>query len=611
MVSLTDTRGEGFKVIEPNRRSLSNGTTLQPQITFTPHPGGMDAVLVYTNHGAEPAPLGHITLAGLRLAPTVRYWDFRYDSSSSLYSNEGSFFAGPGHTYPGQLYSPVAVIADDNYTIGVSLLYPILDYKHTVRVLMRSPGGIYAHGGQSWDIDFRLDGDLPPGQTRRYTLAVRVATNQADWVRTLVPYRDYFQALYGPVQYQRDPRPVEGFTLAIAHAISESNPRGYSSTTRRPDLNGWRRWANVFKASRSNAFTRTMVWTPSGLFKNNRDLNYPFLFMTPLLEMSASADTLDELASVAGPDLSLGFWWGRSQQVMRAWDQPDADYLDPDNPEHVRRAFRELDAAVDLGATIIGLDAYAKIEPWTALRWLRMLQEHAPGVTFIVEPKASDIFHRVAPTWLDSPKVNQEDVLADLILPGHETWVGVRYDLIERERGRSLTNEEKRSIARGFAAKGYVPVVFSAISVAPQADYLAAESWTWTIPPGLGESDGSPPPPPPPPPPDDNPDNHANNGTGSNDARTPAPAQAGVLTIRAPKHTNHLNTPARIAVNFHSKALRPPSGKPIRIHRAGFRGARVRVSSSWYPSRVELERRLRKIIQDHAHDQDASSDGGK
>ena len=48
---------------------------------------------------------------------------------------------GTSFQYPSLCYSPVFVVGDNSATVGVSLMYPILEYKHAVEVRLISPGG--------------------------------------------------------------------------------------------------------------------------------------------------------------------------------------------------------------------------------------------------------------------------------------------------------------------------------------------------------------------------------------------------------------------------------------------------------------------------------------
>ncbi|MEI2825143.1 MAG: hypothetical protein V9F04_01185 [Dermatophilaceae bacterium] len=65
--------------------------------------------------------------------------------------------------YPAWIYSPVAVMGNSKYNIGVSIQYPMLEYKHQVRVMMYSPGGSTMNGPAGRG----LGGRVSPQQLRR------------------------------------------------------------------------------------------------------------------------------------------------------------------------------------------------------------------------------------------------------------------------------------------------------------------------------------------------------------------------------------------------------------------------------------------------------------
>ena len=209
-------------------------------------------------------------------------------------------WSGRGSIYPDDLYSPVEVMFDSEHTVGVSVLYPVLEYEHSVRLQPISPGGIYTYGGRNWEIVIHLDGDLPAGAEREYVLAVRVLPKSMPWQYTLLPYREYFQNLYGGVRYTRDPRPIVGMSVSQVSSISPTNARGYVGS--RIDTQGWGAWVDAMRLARSNGFERTMVWGVSGHYDaaHARQYNYPPQLVSPLRDMPAahgSRHLLQQLAN--------------------------------------------------------------------------------------------------------------------------------------------------------------------------------------------------------------------------------------------------------------------------------------------------------------------------
>ncbi len=481
-ITFSDTRNDGFDIISPNNRRLTYGQ-ITPDILLIPQTDGFDIRFTYNNTSSEPVDLGGIVVGGIRLGDTVQSYDFRYDSKKVTLAHNNANFYGPGHFYPSQIYSPVSIIQNDNYTLGFSLQYPILEYKHKIRTQIRSPGGAYLAGGRNWEVEFKNYGQIPPGEQFVYTLTMRVTESGDEWMRTLLPYRDYFRSTYGGVDYQRNPNPVKAIQLADRSMAQDSNPRGFVNESRRPDVHGYEPWVNGLSTSPSRGFNRLMIFSPSGVYQHNQTWNYPFLFMTGLDDLPEMQSSMGEFTRLAKPDLDLGFWWGRSQQIHDYWDAPEGRVMDINDPADIQQALDELDQAVALGATIIGLDAFTKIGHWDGIRWLKLMQDRAPGVTFVIEPKAPDFLHRLAPVWFDHTKIIGSKVIADFLLPGHETWVGIRFDLIEDDLGRSLSSEERYEYLRHYNQMGYVAAPYwHNIDLAGAGDFSAAESWLDTIP---------------------------------------------------------------------------------------------------------------------------------
>ena len=413
-------------VIGPNGRSLSYGTSLRPRIEFVPQTDGFDLNFTFTNTGNQPAPLGYLTVPGLRFGRSVSYRDFLHQSDLATADHQGRDYMGTIFQYPSLSYSPVFVVGDGSATVGVSLMYPILEYKHPVEVRLISPGGELALPTRNWEVYFWMPGEVPAGATRRYSVAVRLTADASQWIRTLVPYRDYFKRTYGDARYTRDSRPVSGVTISDPACQTAANTHGFCGPWR-PDTGGWGTVAPRLRGREALGFSRMMLWNPTGFFRDHPDLNFPFQFMTAMNSFPAMRGSLGVLRAVAGPNLEVGYWWGHSQLVMDGWDNGSATVLDPHNPEHVRMAMAELDMAVSLNATTIGLDAFIGMPDWEAVDWLLALRARAPNVKFVIERdfSAPDILHVLSPTWINGRDLRTGHILADFFIPGHESWFGL------------------------------------------------------------------------------------------------------------------------------------------------------------------------------------------
>jgi hypothetical protein len=479
---LTDTITHRPLIQTPSTQLWRAGDIV-PDIQVLPKPGGADIVYTFRNTTQVPKRLGVLCLPGIRFPGTVEHYRFRQDTYTDTLSN----FALAEAIYPNGTYSPIVSIQDDRHVLTASLLYPAVDYDHQVQYTLSGLARFPGDGGQHWGVEFnfqhtRFNVMLPPATTRTYTVAVRAVPRDQNWLKTVVPYRDYFRSLYGPVDYVRDSRPVVGEAVSAAGVSTDQNPRGFLQGSRmRPDLNGWGPWANKLRTYPNFGYNRVMVWAPSGCFRYSQ-LNFPYQFMTGMNSIPLMRSTLPELASVAGPNMALGFWWGRCLHPMRGWDVGMEDWnLDVNNPQHIAMAFAEVDMAVAAGATMIGLDAFSPGTPGVGYNYLKRLKQRAPNVKFISENAASDLYHNLAPTFHEAHGCLRPHVLADFLNPGHEIWASITRML--RPTTGTPTVAERQAEMRRVAELGFVPLIYGPTPV--PSGLLAVESWRTTIPPEL------------------------------------------------------------------------------------------------------------------------------
>jgi hypothetical protein len=509
---------------------------------------GFDLRIHFTNPGAAAAPFGWTTVGAFKLGRVIRCYDTRRGAHQISLDSASLVDPTFGGTWPGVLYSPVMVIGNERVTAGVSVLYPFEEYKNKIEVKARPmPNG----DGTRWEVRVCIDGALDPGQERDYVFAVRFQpASDPAWVRTLIPYRDYFRATYGGVEYTRDPRPVSGIIISSNEPRSADNPRGFACQAAwRPDLQGWGPLAAYFRTRPDRNYSRLMVWTPSGVYPlPEENPPFPFRFMTGVNDVPRMRDSLDQLRAVPGTRLEVGYWWGNCCQVDTGWGTGTLHTLNPNNPDDVARAFAEVDMAVSLNATIIGLDAFGyNMSPWDAYTWLKMLKRHAPSVKFVTENALPDVMHRLAPTFVYSADVHGPPVLADFLLPGHELWATVGYWDLRHAFGRDPTEAERYDFIGHVASQGYVPVVFEDLSLNGR-NFAAAESWKTSLPADLQLGDavvqgrcgievGQPPVVPP----DPGSGGVGASGTGTqtaSSANTGAPVQSDVTTAGAGAHAS-------------------------------------------------------------------------
>lgn len=511
MVEMIDVR-DNTVVVSPQSMVLhvptptSAGVT--PIVELQEQPTGFDLIYTFTNTSGTTRSLGKLQLGVVNLGENIWFRDF--NKSGAEHAADYSYIA-PAYLYPAWIYSPVVVMGNSKYTVGVSIQYPMLEYKHQTRVMMYSPGGSTMNGpaGRGWAVEYRLNnfGDetglgridraasIRPGETRTYVVSVRVTDHDDAWQRTLLPYRGFFRATYGGVHYQRDPRPVNCVALAATEHITDDNPLGWGQMKQyRPDVGGWR--AAVQEIRQPSNWPRVMVWMCSGTYQYSRDDEWQFT--SRWLTSPKLAEALDPtigFPTIPASGRELGLWWTESQRYNAGRDA--LTLFSRQKQIHVKSAFKELDLAVRAGATMIGLDTFHDFATpaWEHYFWLRDMQERFPKVTFVTEPIACDVVHTLAPTFFQQwaytqPPQRAEDVypiatphfLADFLLPGHEIWGGMRYSDYSQFYGQRPTTDKVLQDMAATAAMGYVPAFAEAIDLSSSALFNAGESWKMTLP---------------------------------------------------------------------------------------------------------------------------------
>jgi hypothetical protein len=489
------------------------------RIEATAKEGGSDITFTFKNVSSSPKRLGRILLGIFNLGSDIEYFNFRTSSQAEPARAQG--FVGQAWLYPDDMYAPTTVIRNSEMAVGVSIQYPVLDYKHDVRFELASPGNWMEQGeaGRGWLLEIGLsnvgteaahtrlirEAQLAPDEERTYTVSIRTTKDPIHWQPTLVPYRDYFRSLYGGVQYTRRADPVAGMSLAEITSQSTSNRLSFRSDMR-PDQRGFQPVVDTILAK--EGWNSCMLWTVSGLYYTNTALNYPYqagtnLRSTPQLE--TAFDPQHGLPAVRSAGKDLGIWWGRSVQMATRWDSEELIPFDPDNAEHTTIALRELDAIAATGANMVGLDTFVpKATPiWKLVPWLKFMQQRYPQMRFVTEPSGCDILHAMAPTFVwgnryhDINSTNREDyfelkapnTLADFLLPGHETWASFGYmnDYL-RQFGKPSEAQIAQDV-RKYADLGYRPVFWVDGSLPGSDSIRAAKSWEFTIPASVRDAD--------------------------------------------------------------------------------------------------------------------------
>ncbi len=515
---------EGKAVIEPRTMAIAGTAqqpgSLKPEITTKSlGEAGYDLVCTYTNNSTQSKSLARLTIGALALGPDIQY--LRVHRGSTLANANHESYISQAWRYPSEAFSPVAVLMNDRVAVGISLLYPVTEYKHDVLVGVNRAGGVFRGppGAEGWTVTFDLSqpphpnestslaypASLEPGKSRTYTVAVRTMkrtklpaspTDAQDWLETILPYRAFFQERFGPVGYSRNPDAVLAREVANVGAISATNPRGFlGDKSTRPDLNGFGPYLSIIK--KQTGFKRVMLWAPSGLYAKNRDLNYPPQFTAGWDDVPLLRTTSSRLSEIPNAGVQLGLWWGRSTQHADRWDPDTLVPIDLTLRAHLQSIADQLTLAQRAGCTLIGMDnlSHWLMPAWDQRRLIRALRRTFPAITFVAEPAVCDFLQADAPNFLIAYQVpkqprNEADFhrlttphyLADFLLPGHESWAYFKYSEITRVRPGAITAARVQEDAERLARLGYVPVLITDQSLPDPARARADETWRTTVP---------------------------------------------------------------------------------------------------------------------------------
>jgi len=476
-------------IISNWRPSLVNvPSTIRTATSIKASPDGFDVTYEFNNKSNAAVPISGIALPPLSLGANIDFHDLEHSGWAVPLSGVGTRRQA---TYPSELYSPVFVLSGSGTTVGISLQYPVLEFRHDASLSITSTSyGV-------WQPDVRFGGpipqgdlwwgnsaSIPPNRSQRYTVSVRFAPATNDWKSTLAPYRDYFRTTYGPVAYTRQAAPIKGIALAAMDRQSPQNPNGWYEVAGDPHRNGYRTAARAVEQALQTS-ARVVVWAPTGLAYQNQSLNYPPQFASRwnnpgagAMPMRDAPEQFRRMNYSAGRQ--WGLWWGHAAEVSPGWDTLPLSRADPNNPAHRALLQAELRAAAAAGAKIIGLDAFAHCRNpiWNLTVLLEFYRQEAPGVTFCTEGRACDVLHRLAPTWLDAfatqntsagtkARIRGPFHLADFIVPGHETWAGMCYDRDPEPAlfGPNASPAAQTRDLNRIMQLGYVPVTWLPLSL--------------------------------------------------------------------------------------------------------------------------------------------------
>lgn len=454
--------------IDERASAMVKRTPLRPTVTLEQQPDGPDITITYVNNTGAPADLGWLYFSGIKMNDVLDWWDLRH-AAKTLRCDRALGLNMRGHDWPGDFYSPVYVVQDTNVIMGFQIMYPAVQYRHGVMMRFYNTPRIAGDGGPNWSMIFDLQAQIPAGETRTYKVAIRIQPRNEHWLKTLLPYRDFFWATYGKgPTYVKDPRPVNTVPMAEINNFSPTNPRAYTYPgTRQPDMVGFRPWARELVRRQTDlGYNRFMIWAVSGLYDRARERNYPSNSLSPIMDNPIMRNSRMELANVASPSLTVGYYLGYSLYVERDWDVPGPfEPLDPTNPELLALAIKEHDMVRELNGRMVGLDAYGHTNPWLVYNYLVFLRNRYPEVQYIGEVSPPDIVHTLAASYFFDQENTVPHLLADFLIPGHETWMAVWGQSLRSSLGRVPTTAEMKVLQRQYAAMGYVVLDLSDVPV--------------------------------------------------------------------------------------------------------------------------------------------------
>lgn len=411
--------------------------------SYQPADNGVDLTYTISNPTLSMQAMPALQIGGLDLGDVIEYLDHRVGCEwTTLDASGGQSVWSPTAPYPQSLYSPVIIARNSETAVGLSLGYPLFQYKHQIRTYIGRGTG---RNGGTWTAKFYLDGDLAPAESREYVVNLRY-TKHDDWIHTIDPYKETFAQL-GSVRYQQDLRPVWGMAVSDTLLINGNNQRGFRGT--RSDLNGWENDVNyILDWVVPAGFDRVMVWGAAGMYDQARQNNYPPQFMADWTGPMVNTESQWTRIRDAGVDLL--FWWGRSGQYADRWNDDTLEKFTPSDVSQTRMMIDQYRMALRRGANGIGLDAFTQMDGWHALPWIATLRELKPDATIVAEPAGFDRLHLHVPTLLYSDDLDHgPHYLADYLVPGREMWVYVRGEGQTLERVEGYINNGMTVLLRG------------------------------------------------------------------------------------------------------------------------------------------------------------------
>jgi len=224
---------------------------------------------------------------------------------------------------------------------------------------------------------------VPARGARTIDLKIRVSPDR-DWKHLLEPYREHFQATFGPVRYKADDRWIA--TDYLNHspgAIGPDNPYGFHADTRRFDKpEGIQKFCDAaIPVLQRDKAQGVILWGQGG--ENPRGAMYRPDFDVLPPEVEANWPTLVERFHRAG--LKVGVCTRPSDMaVQRNWKSDEIIEINADDPGHREMLLHRFQTMMKRGCTLFYLDSFGSdLEHVKLMKYLR--EQLGPNILTFAE----------------------------------------------------------------------------------------------------------------------------------------------------------------------------------------------------------------------------------
>lgn len=450
----------------PNTFHKSSSKNLSSKAEAVLYSNGFDVKVEILNSGSFISDLGILRVGPFFLDTSIvlknfNTHDYTINTTDHHYvaKNKKGFESSVGGQFYPFGYSPVQIISDSKYTIAFSVQYPVLQYTdviyHDMRAFVVKDKGEWYFTiflNRNWYPDKKTEffyhspkyGGLKKEEKKTFVVSARIMENNIgchNWINLLQPYKDYFQRMYGGVNYVSHEQATGYFVPINYDKSTPQNPYGFIDAldeykNLRPDIHGWANWSKaIIGMSKKYNLPRYMLWSPTGGYHINKKLNFPENFTKHWLEGDKKTfkksyghkmqDAVSELKKISKSGIGFGLYWGYSATVQPYWDSTFSVTFDIHNPFHRQHKLEQLELASASGATEIGLDVFPHpLMLKDAINWIDTMKKYYPKIHFISEQGTSDILHSKVGFMYYPPGLRgQRHMLADFLLPGHDTRI--------------------------------------------------------------------------------------------------------------------------------------------------------------------------------------------